>query len=219
MTATVCNFLGANVDHEPERSVAGQKGLRLVHSAAATDDQLLADVCNGDQQAFAELANRHFDQVYRVAWRVMGGPADAEDVAQEAFVKLWKAPGALRDGGAVRAWLVRVASNLAIDRLRRKQPMLVDELPDRADDRPDAETELARHEVSVRIDAAIAGLPERQRIALVLTYYEHMSNQQTGDIMQLSVDAVESLLSRARRNLKTALAGEWRDMLDELANQ
>ena len=219
MTAVVCNFIGADVEQLPERDVAAGAGPRLVHSADATDDNLLAAVCNGDQNAFTTLAARHYDVVYRVAWRVLGGPSDAEDVTQEAFLKLWQSPQTLREGRAVRSWLMRVASNLAIDRLRRKQPQLMDELPEVTDDNPSPEATLSQSQVAGSVDDAINALPDRQRLALVLTYYEHMSNQQTADIMELSVEAVESLLSRARRNLKSALAGDWRDMLDELTGE
>ncbi len=128
-------------------------------------------------------------------------------------------PATLRDGKAIRSWLMRVATNLAIDRMRRKQPLIVEEVPDIADDGIQADGALARSQIAGNIDAAIAGLPDRQRIALVMTYFEHMSNQQTAEVLNLSVDAVESLLSRARRNLKSQIAGEWRDMLDELADR
>ena len=219
MTALVCNPIGAGVQQVPDRGVTDNTKPRLVHSAAVTDDDLLAAVCNGDHSAFAELTGRHFDAVYRVAWRVLGGPADAEDVTQEAFIKLWQNPSSLRDGKAIRAWLMRVASNQAIDRMRRKQPVIVEEVPDIADSGPLADGDLARQQAADGIDAAIAALPDRQRLALVMTYFEHMSNQQTADAMELSVDAVESLLSRARRNLKSLLADQWRDMLDELADR
>jgi RNA polymerase sigma-70 factor (ECF subfamily) len=219
LTAIVCNFIGADVEQVPERDVAAGAGPRLVHTAAATDGDLVGAICNGDQSAFSALVKRHYDAVYRVAWRVLGGPSDAEDVTQEAFLKLWQSPDALRDGRAVRAWLMRVASNQAIDRARRKQPQLMDELPDVSDDGPSPEAAMSQQQAAGSIDEAIQSLPDRQRLALVLTYYEHMGNQQTAEVMDLSVDAVESLLSRARRNLKSALAGQWRDMLDEIAGE
>lgn len=219
MTAVVYDLIGADVQQKPDRGVAEHIKPRLVHAAAATDRDLLADVCKGDQSAFAEIAGRHYDAVYRVVWRVMGGPDDAEDVTQEAFLKLWQAPHALRDGAAVKSWLMRVAGNLAIDRSRRRRPQTVDELPDLADDSPSQHLSMSRAQVAAAVDGAIAELPDRQRLALVLTYYEHLGNQQTAEVMDLSVDAVESLLSRARRNLKSRLAADWRDMLDELTGE
>ena len=219
MTAVVLNLLGAGVEQVSDRNATENIKPRLVHSAAVTDDELLERLCVGDHDAFTEITGRHFDPVYRVAWRVLGGPADAEDVTQEAFIKLWQSPTTLRDGKAVRSWLMRVATNLAIDRMRRKQPLIVEQVPDVADDGLRADGALARSQIAGNIDAAIAGLPDRQRIALVMTYFEYMSNQQTAEVLDLSVDAVESLLSRARRNLKSQLAGEWRDMLDELTDR
>lgn len=219
MTAIVLNLLGAGVEQVSDRNATDNIKPRLVHSAAVTDDDLLKRLCAGDHEAFTEITGRHFDPVYRVAWRVLGGPADAEDVTQEAFIKLWQSPATLRDGKAIRSWLMRVATNLAIDRMRRKQPLIVEEVPDIADDGVQADGALVRSQITGNIDAAIAGLPDRQRIALVMTYFEHMSNQQTAEVLDLSIDAVESLLSRARRNLKSQLAGEWRDMLDELADR
>ena len=172
MTAIVCTIIGANVEQLPDRGVADRIKPRLVHSAAATDAELMAEVCAGDHAAFSEIAQRYFAQVYRVTWRVLGGPADAEDIAQEAFIKLWQSPHSLRDGGAVRPWLMRVATNLAIDRKRRRQPQLVDELPDVADDSPTPEGSLSRSEVSRHVDAAIAGLPDRQKLAIVVQWFD-----------------------------------------------
>ncbi len=219
MTTTVYNLIGVEVAQLPEPGIADRIKPRLVHSAAATDQELMAALRTGDHTAFAELANRYFAQAYRVAWRVLGGPADAEDLAQEAFIKLWQAPHSLRDGAAVRSWLMRVVTNLAIDRKRRKQLQTFDSVPDIAEERPTPEDDLSRDQVANEVDAAISRLPDRQRVALVLTYFEGMTNQQTAQIMDLSVDAVESLLSRARRNLKSQLAERWRYMLDELARQ
>ena len=114
MTAIVCNSLGAGVEQVPERGVTDNIKPRLVHSAAVTDDELLASICNGDHGAFAELTSRHFAPVYRVAWRVLGGPSDAEDVTQEAFIKLWQSPASLRDGKATRSWLMPASTSFAI---------------------------------------------------------------------------------------------------------
>ncbi len=191
-------------------------GQQTATSPATADAGLVAAMARGDEAAFEIFVKRHFDIAYRVAWRVMGGAGDAEDVVQEAFVKLWRSPGQIRDAGAARAWLLRVVSNLAIDRLRKKQPESMAEPPDMADVRADPATDLQASQLSGRIDQAIAALPERQRLALVLTYFEGQPNQTTAEALGVSVDAVESLLARARRGLKTLLADDWRDMLAEL---
>ena len=185
-------------------------------TAVSAADQLLARLVEGDEVACAEVIEKFYTRTYRVAWRVMGGPADAEDIAQEAFVKLWQNPGAVRDGRALGAWLARVASNLAIDRLRRKKPVLMDELPEIADDGEQTDTNLRRKQMTETVDRAIAQLPDRQKTALVMTYYEGFDNRETAEAMEISVEAVESLLARARRNLKSGLAEQWQEMLEEL---
>jgi len=182
---------------------------------ADDDGRLVLGVRSGDQRAFTALVGRHFKRVYRVAYRLVG-PADAEDVAQEAFMRLWQRPHGVRDGTAIGAWLVRVASNLAIDRLRRSRPNDSGEGIEHADMRPLPDETVAVSQASRRIDEAISALPDRQRLALVLTYYEGMGNQETAKTMDLSVEAVESLLSRARRNIKSRLASEWQDLLREI---
>ncbi|MGE0211417.1 MAG: sigma-70 family RNA polymerase sigma factor [Parvibaculaceae bacterium] len=182
----------------------------------ALDETLLGRIRDGDQRAFAELVGVHFDAVYRVAWRTLGGSDGAEDVAQEAFLRLWRNPQQLRSGAAVRAWLMRVASNLAIDRHRRRGPIVATELPDVADDSPGADADVRRRQVSAEIDAAVTALPERQRMALVLCHFEGLGNKEIAEAMDLTVEAVESLLGRARRALRASLAGRWRDLLGDL---
>jgi len=197
-------------DTHAGESAAGAQG------RGALDEALLERIRNADQSAFAELVGVYFHAVYRTAWRTLGGGDGAEDVAQEAFLRLWRNPGQLRDGAAVRAWLMRVASNLAIDRHRRRGPVAATELPDVADEAGGADSDLRRSQASAEIDAAIAALPERQRMALLLSHFEGLGNREIAEAMDLSVEAVESLLARGRRALKSALSGRWRDLLGEL---
>ena len=101
----------------------------------AADAVLLVRASEGDEQAFSVLVDRHYGFVFRVAARVLSEAADAEDVAQEAFVRLWRDPGAIDNPAALKGWLARVARNLAIDRIRRTKPSTadgLDELPDGA---------------------------------------------------------------------------------------
>ena len=183
---------------------------------AVGDGELVARLARGDRTAFAALVDSHVAAVHRVAGRVLGSAADAEDVAQEAFMRLWRAPHQIRDGAAVRGWLMRVATNLAIDRVRRVRPDLGIDIDHVADAAAGADKPLRRSAVSAAVEAALAGLPERQRAALVLTYYEGFGNQETAEALGVSVEAVESLLARARRSLRQSLAGEWRDLLHDL---
>lgn len=197
-------------------SGADGSGRPAASERGALDETLLGRIRDGDQQAFSELVSVYFDAVYRVAWRTLGGSDGAEDVAQEAFLRLWRNPHQLRSGAAVRAWLMRVASNLAIDRHRRRGPLVADELPDVADEGPGAEGDIRRGQVSAEIDAAVAALPERQRMALLLCHFEGLGNKEIAEAMDLTVEAVESLLGRARRALRASLAGRWKDLLGEL---
>jgi RNA polymerase sigma-70 factor, ECF subfamily len=183
------------------------------------DARLLAAAAVGDQSAFARLVERHYPVVYRVVQRVMNGHTDAEDVTQEAFLRLWRNPTQLREAGATRGWLVRVASNLAMDAYRRKRPAHLDEAADVADGSAAGEQRLDQNTVAARMHQAIAALPERQRLALTLVQFEHMSNAAAAQVLEISVEALESLLARARRSLKQDLAGEWRTMLAALAGE
>src|SRR5262245_27294120 len=181
-------------------------------------DDLLARLARRDEKAFAELIGRHFDRIYRIAWRVLGGAADAEDVAQEAFLKAWTAPGQIRDARAIGAWLSRVATNLALDRLRRRRPELSPELPEVADPGAAADRDLRRALLEAEVSAALAALPDRQRAALVLVHFEGLGNLDAAETLGVSVEAVESLLARARRSLKLAFADRWRELVAELSD-
>lgn len=183
----------------------------------ATDADLLSHARSRDGKAFTALVDRHFPVVYRVVWRMMNGHADAEDVAQEAFLRLWRDPSQVREGGALRGWLIRVASNLVMDRFRAKPMQEIDENFEMADGRGTAEDALDKSRAVATIDAAVASLPERQKLALTLVHFEHMTNTAAATIMEVSVDALESLLARARRSLKDRLAPDKTTLLATLA--
>ncbi len=183
---------------------------------SAADAELLAAAARRDKAAFAEIASRYYRPVYRLAWRMTGGHADSEDIAQEAFIRLWRDPGQVREAAALKGWLMRVAANGAIDRSRRRQATPLDEMPEPADARPRADRGLERQEAQRHVDRAIAALPERQRLALALVNFEGLSNIEAAAAMGTSVEAIESLLARARRGLKERFSGQWRELLDGL---
>ncbi len=171
----------------------------------------VARLAAGDIKAFEALARAHYDRVHALAWRMLGNATDAEDAAQEVLLRLWRNPPDLSDGRAqLSTWLYRVASNLCIDRLRRRAPVGLDEIPEPVDPAPGQEEITDGLRLSERVDAAIGALPERQRLALVLTHFEGLRNTEAAEIMDITVDALESLLSRARRALRHALADDWR---------
>ncbi|MGB8316162.1 MAG: sigma-70 family RNA polymerase sigma factor [Aestuariivirga sp.] len=171
-----------------------------------------------DAAAFAELVSRYYKPVYRMVWRMLNGNAETEDVAQEAFVKLWQNPAQVREAKALKGWLMRVASNLAIDRLRRKPHADIDAIEEQADPRQQTGRELEERAATMRVNQAIAGLPERQKLAVTLVHLEGMSNMAAAQVMDISVEAVESLLGRGRRALRESLAEDWRGLLDELSS-
>lgn len=181
-----------------------------------TDAGLLEAAAGGSHAAFAEIVTRHFQPVYRLVWRMTGGAADSEDIAQEAFVKLWKNPAQLREGAALRGWLMRVASNAAIDASRKPRASTLEAVAEPPDPQARTDAPLDRQEAARLIDARIAALPERQRLALSLVYFEGLSNIEAAAVMEASVEAVESLLSRARRSLKDSLSAEWRELIGGL---
>ncbi len=178
------------------------------------DASLLALVARGDVVAFQVLVGRHLPAMLAVARRMLRDDAEAEDVAQEAMLRLWKSSTRLDVSvHGSRPWLRRVVSNLCIDRVRAgRHTTVVDEVPEMPV-AADQEANLERQQSSIRVDAALKALPERQRLALVLFHYEGMSQIEIGETMNISDEAVESLLSRARRTLKAALASEWRELL------
>lgn len=181
-----------------------------------TDAALLAASARRETAAFAELVNRYYKPVYRVVWRMTGGHADSEDIAQDAFVKLWRDPSQVREAGALKGWLMRVASNAVIDRSRKPKHSDVDAALDLADPKAQADGPLDRSQAARLVDGRIADLPERQRLALTLVYFEGLSNIEAAAVMDVSVEAIESLLSRARRSLKESLSSGWRELLDGL---
>jgi len=199
--------------------VAADEGGKPDNRSAMTlvgldDGALLVRVAAGDNVAFRALVDRHLSAMLAVARRMLRDEAEAEDVAQEAMLRLWRSSDRLEIGEyGVRPWLRRVVSNLCIDRVRASRNTTVtDELPEQ----PQAAIQvlnLEQQDTSARVALALKALPERQRQALVLFHYEGLSQIEIGKTLGVSDEAVESLLSRARRSLKATLVDEWRELL------
>jgi RNA polymerase sigma-70 factor (ECF subfamily) len=170
----------------------------------------MARVAAGDHRAFRAMVERHLDRAVAVAFRMMGSRSLAEDVAQEAFLRLWThAPRFRPEGARFTTWFTRVLLNLCIDRKRRDRATApLESAAAVADTRPDPAVETEQAQTARRVAAAIEDLPERQRAALVLCYYEEMSNAEAAAVLDVPVTAVEALLVRARRGLRQRLAGE-----------
>ena len=174
------------------------------------DAELLARIDGREPGAVREMVTRKLPRLLALATRMLGDRDEASDVAQEVFVRIWKQASRWQRGQArFDTWLQRVALNLCYDRLRRRQEVnLGDDLPEPVDQAPLPEDQLDESARSERIAAALAALPARQREALVLQYYQELSNVEAAAVMGITVDALESLLSRARRTLRSRLAGE-----------
>ena len=176
----------------------------------------MARVSQGDAQAFQQLVDGSIDRVLAVARRMLGDEMEAEDVAQDAFLRLWRQADRWEGGRAqVSTWLYRVTVNSCIDRMRARREETVDTLPEVSDSATQQQA-LEEEELEVYMDAALQGLPERQRLALVLFHYENLSMSVVAETMDASVEAVESLLARGRRTLKKSLKSQWKAFLPEI---
>ncbi|MCW5729376.1 MAG: RNA polymerase sigma factor [Alphaproteobacteria bacterium] len=172
-----------------------------------TDETLMGRVATGDHAAFRALVDRHVARATALAYRILGRRAEAEEVVQEAFLRVWTtAPRWNLDGALFRTWFSRVLTNLCIDRRRRPRMDPMEAAGDPADPSPGADAAIEERQRGALVAAAMAELPERQRVALALCYWQEMSNIEAAEVMQISVGAVESLLVRARRSLKEKLA-------------
>ena len=170
------------------------------------DEALMALVAQGDVAAFTLLVERHSPRLYRVASRMLGNAPEAEDITQDAFARLWQsAPKWSGRGGGLGAWLHRVVVNRCLDRLRQFRFVTTDVMPEIADDAPSPERSLAIDRLGRAVDDALAALPGRHRAAIVLCYFEGLSNIVAAQVLELNLKAMESLLFRARRSLREML--------------
>ncbi len=177
------------------------------------DSELVKQAANGNETAYAILVERHLKQIFSVARRMLGNDADAEDVSQEVFLRLWKHAGTFdSERSKLTTWLHRITINLCIDRYRTRKLVAIDEV-----DEPvisgDQERSIQEQQLSARVEEKLHSLPDRQRLAIILFHYEGHSMKTVAELLEISVEAVESLLARARRKLKQALKSELAALL------
>lgn len=192
-------------------ALATAAGWRSVQAAELVDGdaELLRAIAGGDRSAFDRLSRRHLDRAYGVALRMTGSRADAEDVVQEVFLRLWQRPDAWRPGQAqFSTWLYRVVVNRCLDLKRRPKGTELDSVEEPQAPDANAEDSLLDAERSRALDGAVNQLPERQRAAIVLTYTAGLRNTEAASAMEISVKAFEALLVRAKRELRDTLAGQ-----------
>jgi len=171
-----------------------------------SDEALMARVARGDERAFRELAGRHLPAMLGLARRILGSAAEAEDVAQEAMLRVWTHAPRWQPLALFRTWLSRVVLNLCLDRKRKAAWVELEAAGEIADPAPLAGEAAEAAERERLLAGAIAELPARQRAAIVLSYREGMSNAEVAELLDTTVSAVETLLVRGKQNLRRALA-------------
>ena|SRR5215471_11263754 len=174
-----------------------------------SDRELLALVREGDHKAFAELVQRHTGRFYRLAYRYVQNRETAEDLVQDAFLKLWENPAIWRPERSSKftTWFYRIVVNLCLDWQKKKRPMPLDEAIPVADDAETVDEAMTRIQAQKLLEKEIAALPERQRTALNLCFDEELSNQEAADAMGLNLKALQSLIMRAKTTLRERLKG------------
>ena len=173
---------------------------------AAPDQELMHAIGRGDRAACAHLVERHLNRILGFAERMLGNRGEAEEVAQEVFLRVWLHADRWRPTQAqVTTWLFRIARNLCLNRIAKRHEQTLEGLAEPPSGTPRPIEQLADRELGRHVNRALQSLPESQRMAITLCHYQGWTNAEAAEIMELSVAAVESLLARGRRRLKTQL--------------
>lgn len=176
------------------------------------DAEDVAKAGRGDRDAAARLIARHSAKLLTVAGRMLANRAEAEDAVQEVFLRLWTHAGRWQPGSAkFETWLYRVMLNQCYDRLRRRPTQPLEAAAEVADEAAPPDARLDDGIIGREIARALDALPERQKAAILLCHFRDCGNIEAAEIMGISVEALESLLARGRRSLKTRLA-HWKGL-------
>jgi len=169
----------------------------------------------GDREAFRQLLDRHLGRMVAFAARVLGNDAGAEDVAQEAFLRLWTHAAHWQPTARLSTWLHRVVLNLCLDSLGRARDVALDDIAEPRDPGPSLVARMQARDIGRHVHAALAQLPAQQRVAITLCHHQGLRNTEAAEVMGVSVEALESLLARGRRTLRARLRNLLPDLLGE----
>ena len=184
------------------------------------DGELVARVAAGEASAARALMARHLPKILNLGRRMLGDQTEAEDVAQDVFVRVWTHAARWTPGQAkFETWLHRVAMNLCYDRLRRRPAQAIDEVAEPVDQTPGPAARLFEKDLARAVNEALGRLPDRQRAALVLCHYQGLTNIEAAKVMEVSVEALESLLARGRRTLKAQLRPLHEDVFQKTEDE
>ena len=169
-----------------------------------SDEDILQEIQAGSHTAFSELVSRHTTRFYHLAYRYLASKEEAEDIVQTAFLKIWENPFIWKKGGKATftTWFSRIVINLCLDQKKKFKASLMPENMDMQDDKPSQEQNILAQEKKSFVMAAINTLPDRQKTALILCFYEDYSQKEAAQIMKVKIKALESLLMRAKKGLK-----------------
>ena len=168
-------------------------------------EQLMQALARGDMAAFDQLVLRHQKPAWAVAYRFLGDRHEAEDVVQDAFLRLLPAAGRYQPTCSFNTYFYRIISRLCLDHAKKKRPRCLDPMPDVWDDGPDTAGEMEKRQNAEAVRAALAALPPQQRLAVVLRYYESLSYQDIASALETTPKGVERLLARGRDHLQATL--------------
>jgi RNA polymerase sigma-70 factor (ECF subfamily) len=205
-SAWLALLLSRELSREFSREVSRVSHLADSAGSIPVDEALLARVAGGDEVAFASLLDRHLDPIHGYLLRMTRSVADAEDLSQETFLRVWQKATSFQPGRVkVSTWIHTIAHHLCIDAFRRQRETLRKTTDEPEDTSSDPERLLAASQQQYRLLTAIGRLPDSQRSALLLCQMQGFSNAEAAHIAGIKVRALESLLARARRTLRTAL--------------
>lgn len=203
----------AETSHPTVTSATGLAKKAPAYMDVDPDEDLVRRMAAGDASALRAIVATKLPRLLALATRMLGDAGEAEDIAQEAFMRIWRHAGRWRQRGArFDTWIHRVTMNLCYDRLRQRRDVPAAESPEQLYGGPAPDAALmVDEEAGRRVEHALQAIAPRQREAIILVYYQAMSNIEAAAVMRISVDALESLLARGRRSLQTLLTKDQSD--------